>query len=100
LNRLTDILLSIFEDQLDLGKLTIMNDATVLLERQLQGLNRAVLRHGGNVKHETAERHVELQYARFDMKRRELRRQQADKELSQLKGVSKGLPKGRKEKDQ
>lgn len=33
LNRLTDILLSIFEDQLDLGRLTTMAQASDLLDR-------------------------------------------------------------------
>lgn len=55
LNRLTDILLSIFEDQLELGKLTKMAQATALLEQQLRSLNRQVLRHGGNVKHSTTQ---------------------------------------------
>ena len=34
LNRLTDILLSIFEDQLDLGRLVFMDDAAKLLEKR------------------------------------------------------------------
>jgi hypothetical protein len=36
LNRLTDLLLTIFEDQLDLGRLTTMAQATKTLETQLQ----------------------------------------------------------------
>jgi len=93
LNRLTDILLSIFEDQLAIGKLTLMDEATSLLERQLNGLGRPILRHGGTVKHSTAERHVELQYARFDNRRRERRRIEAENELRALKAAEKGLPK-------
>jgi hypothetical protein len=35
LNRLTTILLDIFEDQLDMGRLVVMKDAQDLLDRQL-----------------------------------------------------------------
>lgn len=47
LNRLTTILLDIFEDQLDLGRLVVMRDAEQLLDRQLEQLGRNVLRGGG-----------------------------------------------------
>ncbi|WP_292898319.1 RhuM family protein [Nitratireductor sp.] len=40
LNRLTTILLDIFEDQADLGRLVVMEDATRLLDQQLEGLGR------------------------------------------------------------
>lgn len=96
LNRLTDILLSIFEDQLAVGKLTTMQQATRLMDEQLRSLGRQLLRHGGNVKHSTAERHVELQYARFDKKRREARRAEADAQLARLKTTESRLPKKRK----
>ena len=56
LNRLTTILLDIFEDQLDIGKLTLMSDAERLLEQQLQQLNRTVLRSGGSVESSKAPR--------------------------------------------
>jgi hypothetical protein len=49
LNRLTTILLDIFEDQLDLGRLVIMEDARRLLDQQLEQLGRAVLHGGGSV---------------------------------------------------
>lgn len=41
LNRLTSILLDIFEDQLDLGRLTLMSECAGLLDRQLSNLGRA-----------------------------------------------------------
>jgi Virulence protein RhuM family len=44
LNRLTTILLDIFEDQLDLRRLVAMEDAGRLLDSQLQSLGRSVLR--------------------------------------------------------
>lgn len=56
LNRLTTILLDIFEDQLDIGKLVTMTDAKNLLDHQLTSLSRQVLRHGGNVKMSVAKR--------------------------------------------
>lgn len=96
LNRLTDILLSIFEDQLDLGKLTKMAQATALLEQNLRSLNRQVLRHGGTVKHATAERVVKQHYVKFDKQRREARRLAAEQELAALKAAAEVLPKPRK----
>ncbi len=50
LNRLTTILLDIFEDQLDLGRIVVMADAQNLLDRQLQQLGRNVLKGGGSIK--------------------------------------------------
>jgi len=47
LNRLTTILLDIFDDQLDMGRLVVMSDAQMLLDQQLQQLGRVVLRDGG-----------------------------------------------------
>lgn len=54
LNRLTTIMLDIFDDQLDIGKLTTMAEAEELLERQLVSLRRLVLRHGGNISSDAA----------------------------------------------
>ena len=98
LNRLTDILLSIFEDQLDIGKLTLMAEASTLLERQLRNLNRSVLRHGGTVKHSTAERVAKAAYTKFDKARRELRRVEAERELTELKSAAKELPKTKRKR--
>jgi hypothetical protein len=58
LNRLTTILLDIFDDQLEIGKLARMSQATDLLDQQLKQLNRTVLRHGGSMSHAVAERHA------------------------------------------
>lgn len=54
LNRLTTILLDIFDDQLSIGRLTTMAQAEQLLDQQLKSLNRSVLTHGGAVKTENA----------------------------------------------
>jgi hypothetical protein len=49
-NRLTVILLDIFEDQLDLGKINTMAKIEALLDNQLRSLSRQVLPGGGSVK--------------------------------------------------
>jgi hypothetical protein len=93
LNRLTTILLDIFEDQLDIGKLTLMSEAERLLETQLKNLNRTVLRHGGRVSHTDAEAHAKREYKIFDDRRRALRAEESQRELAALKSVEKSLPK-------
>jgi hypothetical protein len=55
LNRLTTILLDIFDDQLQIGRLVLMDHASRLLDQQLASLNRLVLDHGGRVRHDQAE---------------------------------------------
>lgn len=47
LNRLTVILLDIFEDQADLGKINTMAEVESLLDNQLRSLSRKVLRGAG-----------------------------------------------------
>lgn len=96
LNRLTTILLDIFEDQLDIGRLTLMSEASALLNAQLRNLNRAVLRHGGRVSHSDAEAHAKIEYKKFDEARRLARaveRQQELARLAALKAAEKALPK-------
>lgn len=93
LNRLTTILLDIFEDQLDLGRLIVMDDARSLLDRQLQQLGRGVLRHGGSIKTEDARRRAEAEYVRFDGQRKAERHREADRQISALVGEAKRLPK-------
>ena len=98
LNRLTTILLDIFEDQLEVGRLTTMAQASRLLEQQLRGLGRLVLKDGGQIAHQTAEAKAKAEYRRFDESRRALRNAQADEELAALKESEKGLPKVRNKK--
>lgn len=96
LNRLTTILLDVFEDQLDIGKLTLMSEAKTLLDAQLRGLNRPVLRGGGSVSKADADRHVESEYRKFDARRRELRAEQTARELAALKAAENDMPKARR----
>lgn len=93
LNRLTTILLDIFEDQLDLGRLVVMLDAQNLLDRQLANLGRNVLRTGGSVKASTARQFAEAEYERFDQTRKLTRQEVADRAIADLVRQSKGLPK-------
>lgn len=46
LNRLTTILLDIFDDQFEIGRLVLMEQAVELLDQQLASLKRIVLRKG------------------------------------------------------
>jgi hypothetical protein len=98
LNRLTTILLDIFEDQLDIGKLKTMTEVEQTLERQLRSLNRPILTHGGSAKSTAAERHAKEQYRAFDEKRRALRHAEADTQLAELLKKERGLPKSRRKK--
>lgn len=99
LNRLTTILLDIFEDQLDLGRISIMNDAQELLDAQLKQLGRAVLKSGGSVKASQAKKHAEVQYSKFDKKRKMLNHQRADENINRLARQAKELPRTRKPTD-
>lgn len=93
LNRLTTILLDIFEDQLDLGRLVVMQDAQNLLDRQLDQLGRTVLRTGGRVSASDARNHVEKQYAMFNEQRTLERQQEADEQIAALAKEARKLPK-------
>ena len=92
LNRLTTILLDIFEDQLDLGRLVVMQDAQDLLDRQLQQLGRTVLRTGGQVSASDAKRRADEQYGKFDAQRKLERQQQAEERIAALAEEAKRLP--------
>lgn len=91
LNRLTTILLDIFEDQLDLGRLVIMGDAERLLERQLTQLGRQVLRSGGSISSSMAKERAHAEYKNFDDNRRAIRQKEAEDNLTRLKANTKNL---------
>ncbi|OMJ31739.1 DNA-binding protein [Sphingomonas sp. Sph1(2015)] len=96
LNRLTTILLDIFEDQADIGRLVMMRDAKQLLDRQLQSLGRVVLSSGGRVSMTDAKRHAEQQYGLYDTKRKVERQAEADRVIAALRSEEKALPSGRR----
>jgi hypothetical protein len=93
LNRLTTILLDIFDDQLKIGKLTLMSEAETLLDAQLKNLSRAVLTHGGSVSADDAKAHARAEYKKFDERRRALRTESRHAELAELKSTGAALPK-------
>lgn len=96
LNRLTTILLDIFEDQLDLGRLVVIGDAERLLDQQLSNLGRALLRHGGSVSANDARRKAEVEYSRFAENRKMERHAEADRGISALARQARSLPKTRR----
>ena len=93
LNRLTTILLDIFEDQLELGRLVVMQDAQILLDQQLQQLGRTVLQSGGTVKAADAKHIAESHYDAFDRQRKLDRHKDADNNIAALAKEAKNLPK-------
>ncbi|MES2290117.1 MAG: RhuM family protein [Pseudomonadota bacterium] len=98
LNRLTTILLDIFEDQMDVGRLKLMSEASTLLDGQLSSLGRSVLRTGGRVSMVDAKRHAEREYGKWKDKQKSLRHAEADRSIAEIKQAQKALPKGRKSK--
>lgn len=99
LNRLTAILLDIFEDQADIGRLVVMADASRILDDQLKSLGRAVLAHGGQMKMTDAKKRAENQYEIFDAERKAKRRKAADDAISELKKTEKGVPRDKRTKN-
>lgn len=98
LNRLTTILLDIFEDQLELERLTVMEDASKLLEQQLRNLGRSVLSGGGRVNKKAADGHAQQQYEKYKQKQKALRHHKADAAIKALSSEAGSLPKTRRRK--
>lgn len=96
LNRLTTILLDIFEDQLDIGRLKLMSEASALLDNQLRNLGRVVLRDGGKVRMSAAKGHAEKQYEQYKAAQKALRHAEADRSISEIKAVARSLPKSKR----
>lgn len=95
LNRLSTILLDIFEDQMDIGRLKTMNEAKGLLDSQLANLGRQVLGDGGHVSSEAAKHHAEREYEKFKITQRQLRHANADVTIKSITETLKNLPKAR-----
>jgi hypothetical protein len=95
LNRVTIILLDVFDDQADRGKLTTMKVAEELFDRQLRLLERPVLKHGGSVSTEQAETHAKAEYKKFDAKRKADRLGIEAQAYLELKAQGKTLSKAR-----
>lgn len=91
LNRLTTILLDIFEDQAEVGRLTLMSQATQLFDSQLKTLGRGLLQSGGSVSTAAGKKHAEREYEKFKAQQRRLRHEQADKAIAAIKADQKSL---------
>ncbi|WP_371170133.1 RhuM family protein [Aliiroseovarius sp. 2305UL8-7] len=92
LNRLTTILLDIFEDQADLGRLATMLDVQSLLDKQLDNLGRVVLRDGGTVSKKQADSHARTEYAKYKEAKKVERHKKADEDIAALAQEVKRLP--------
>lgn len=92
LNRLTTILLDIFEDQVDLGRLATMTDVQALLSKQLSNLGRVVLRGGGSVSKKQADNHAQDEYSKFKEAKKLERHKRADEDIAALSRELKRLP--------
>ena len=93
LNSLTTILLDIFELQLDSGLLVRMADAEKLLDRQLTGLDRVVLKNAGRVKKSAADTFAHHHYEMYKEAQKLKRFEDADKAIQQIAKKTKELGK-------
>lgn len=103
LNRLTDILLNIFEDQADIGRLVTIQNARDLLDAQLKNLGRVVLDGGGTVsadkakaKADKAKAKAEGEYAKWAAAQKAERHRLADEAIAALVTEAKRLPRTRR----
>jgi hypothetical protein len=93
LNRLTTILLDIFEDQMDIGRLKLMGEVTQLLDQQLKNLNRAMLSGGRSIRTSQAKEFAEAEYEKFKNFEKGRRHADADRVISSINDIRKALPK-------
>ncbi len=93
LNRLTTIMLDIMEDQMDIGRLKLMDEASTLLDNQLRNLNRDVLTGGGTISTQSAHQRAEQEYEKFRMQQTALRHAEADRRINSINDIRKALPK-------
>ena len=93
LNRLTTILLDVFEDQVKIGKLTKMTEAAELLDGQLQGLNRKIIKKVGPPSADKAKKLAKDQYRIFNQRRRKIAAEESQRVILELKAAGKSLPK-------
>lgn len=96
LNRLTDLFLTIYEDQLDVGRLTTMAQAASLLDKQLRDFGRLVLGGGGPISKDSADHYAKGQYRRFSEGRKAEAKAQADADYAAVKALGNAVPKLRR----
>ena len=91
LNRLTSILLDIFEDQAEQGRLVVMSDAARLLDDQLKNLGRVVLTSGGQVTKTDADKQAKTVFAAFKEEQKAIRQARAKQNIAALAKEAKGI---------
>ena len=70
-----------------------MTQAAALLDGQLSNLGRVVLRSGGSVSMADASLHAEREYEKFKTAQKQLRHDQADRDIAAIKAAQKALKK-------
>lgn len=95
LNRLTTLLLDLFDDQLEQGRLVVMDDARKLLEDQLKMMGRVVLDSGGSISRPRADAHALQEYEQFNAARKAKKKLEAEARIAELKAEAKRLPGGK-----
>ncbi|NJB89093.1 hypothetical protein GGR90_001245 [Sphingopyxis italica] len=70
-----------------------MTQAAALLDGQLSNLGRVVLRSGGSVSMADAALHAEREYEKFKTAQKQLRHDQADRDIAAIKAAQKDLKK-------
>lgn len=95
LNSLTVVLLDIFELQLDAGRLTLMREASSLLDQQLKMLDRGLLLNAGRMTKKRADNAAKVHYQKFDEARKQERHRLADKNIAEISKITKKLGKKR-----
>ena len=78
------------------GRLITMQDARELLDKQLLGLNRVVLRDGGSVSRPEADAKAKTEYADWDAARKTECHRLADEGIAKLLAEAKALPRSSK----
>jgi hypothetical protein len=91
LNRITSIILDVFEDQFDVGRITTMSEARAVLDKQLDNLGRVVLSGGGSVSTRAAHAHANAEYEKYKEAKKIARHKQADEAIARLAREAKAL---------
>ena len=95
LNRLTIILLEYAEDQAQRRKALKMEDWKVKLDSLIKFNDYEVLNNAGKTSHNQMEKIVSKEYEKFDIKRKDLEKMEAEKEaLEDLKDIEQEVRKG------
>lgn len=96
LNRIVDIILTVFEDQFEIGRIATMAEAKAALDKQLDNLGRVVLQDGGSVSKEVAHAHAHREYEIYREARKIARHKDADESIAQIAKEARALKRGKR----